>query len=108
MNMIASLDSGRANKRTPDRAQVTDNTYKGRGCIGQHGSGDTAADSACASTTGDEIMTPEEVASYLRVSRSLVYKMLKRDEIPAYCVGSLLRVRKADLLASLREKPKGL
>ncbi len=53
-------------------------------------------------------MTPEEVASYLRVSRSLVYKMLKRDEIPAYYVGSLLRVRKVDLLASLREKPKGL
>lgn len=108
MDAIGNMDSGRGVRRIPDKGQVLDNTGKGRGCIGTHGSGDAVMQGACASALGDDMLTPEEVARYLRVSRSLVYKMLKRDEIPAYYVGSLLRIRKADLLASLREKSKGL
>ena len=35
-----------------------------------------------------KVMTLEEVASYLRVHPSTVYRMLKRGQIPAFKVGS--------------------
>ena len=36
----------------------------------------------------DEIMTVEEVAEYLRVHPSTIYRMLRHGEIPAFRVGS--------------------
>ena len=34
------------------------------------------------------VLTLEEVANYLRVHPSTIYRMLKRQEIPAFKVGS--------------------
>jgi excisionase family DNA binding protein len=34
------------------------------------------------------VLTLEELASYLRVHRSTVYRMLKKGQIPAFKVGS--------------------
>jgi excisionase family DNA binding protein len=35
-----------------------------------------------------KVMTLEEVASYLRVHASTIYRLLKRRELPAFKVGS--------------------
>jgi excisionase family DNA binding protein len=43
-----------------------------------------------------------EVAEYLRISRSSVYKLIERQQIPAIRIGRLLRVRKKDLDETLR------
>jgi excisionase family DNA binding protein len=51
---------------------------------------------------GDRLLDVNEVAEYLRVSRSSVYKMIERGEIPAIRLGRLLRVNRADLETALR------
>ena len=35
-----------------------------------------------------EVMTMREVCAYLRLSRSTIYKLLKRNQIPAFHIGS--------------------
>jgi excisionase family DNA binding protein len=42
-----------------------------------------AAESAAPAT----LMTLQEVADYLRVTRSTIHRMLKRNEIPAFRIG---------------------
>lgn len=44
--------------------------------------------------TSPEVMTVEEVAKYLRVSRSTVYRLLRDREIPASKVGGYWRFRR--------------
>lgn len=41
-----------------------------------------------------EVMTVDEVAQYLRVSRSTVYRLLRDGEIPASKVGGYWRFRR--------------
>jgi excisionase family DNA binding protein len=36
----------------------------------------------------DEVLTVEEAAEYLRVSRSTIYRLLKSHQIPAFKIGS--------------------
>ncbi len=36
----------------------------------------------------DSVLTVQEVSSYLRVHPSTIYRMLKRNQIPAFRVGS--------------------
>jgi putative molybdopterin biosynthesis protein len=43
------------------------------------------------------LLTSDEVAKILKVSRSYAYLMLKRGDIPAVHVGSSVRVRPEDL-----------
>jgi excisionase family DNA binding protein len=43
----------------------------------------TAAEGA----TQETLMTLQEVADYLRVTRSTIHRMLKRNEIPAFRIG---------------------
>jgi excisionase family DNA binding protein len=38
--------------------------------------------------TSNEILTVEEVAEFLKVHASTIYKLLKRREIPAFRVGT--------------------
>ena len=49
----------------------------------------------------NRLLAVHEVAEYLRVSQSLVYKMIERKEIPAIRVGRLLRVDPRDLAEAL-------
>jgi excisionase family DNA binding protein len=44
-----------------------------------------------------EIMTPEELAEYLRVSRQTIYNLLWRGELPGMKVGTHWRLKKSDV-----------
>jgi len=45
----------------------------------------------------DEVMKPEEAASYLRLHLRTVQKMAREGALPAIRLGRLWRFRKADL-----------
>ncbi len=45
----------------------------------------------------DRILTVREVAAYLQISKSKIYYMLSRDEIPHIRIGRNVRIRRADL-----------
>lgn len=47
-------------------------------------------------------MDVPQVAEYLRVSKTSVYKLIERQKIPAIRIGRLLRVRKDELDETLR------
>ena len=51
-----------------------------------------------------EIMTPEELAGYLRVSRQTIYNLLWRGEIPGMKVGTHWRLKKSDVEKWLSQK----
>ena len=52
-----------------------------------------------------ELMTVEEVAAYLRVTKKTVYRLLKRGNIPSTKVGRQWRFDKASINEWLRQKP---
>jgi excisionase family DNA binding protein len=58
-----------------------------------------------------EIMTTDELAAYLRVSRATVYRLFKRRGLPGFRVGRDRRFRRADIdewieaSEKAREKP---
>jgi excisionase family DNA binding protein len=54
------------------------------------------------------IMTADEVAAYLRVNRTMIYRLLKRRELPAFKIGSDFRLRKTDIDEWIREREKAL
>ena len=43
---------------------------------------------------GDILLDVSQVADYLRISRSSVYKLIERRQTPAIKIGRLLRIRK--------------
>jgi excisionase family DNA binding protein len=43
------------------------------------------------------LMSPEELRRFLRVGRTLVYKLLSEGEIPSIRLGRLVRVRRSDV-----------
>lgn len=45
----------------------------------------------------DELLTFEETRKYLKIKRSLLYKLLQTGEIPASKVGKVWRIRKPRL-----------
>jgi excisionase family DNA binding protein len=45
-----------------------------------------------------EIMTVEDIAKYLRLTKITVYKLLKEGKIPGYRIGGSWRVNKKELL----------
>ena len=51
-----------------------------------------------------ELLRPADVAEILRVSRALVYVLIKSGEIPSIRIVSLVRVRKEDLEKYIHEK----
>lgn len=46
----------------------------------------------------DDVLTPEEVASFLKCSRDHVYTMVRERRLPGFKVGQLVRIRKAALI----------
>ena len=46
---------------------------------------------------GDEILTIEEVAKYLRVSDRTVYDWAQKGEIPAGKIGTVWRFKKSEI-----------
>jgi excisionase family DNA binding protein len=45
----------------------------------------------------DELMTADEVAEYLRVNRTRIYRLLKRKVVLGFKVGTDFRVRRGDV-----------
>jgi PTS system nitrogen regulatory IIA component len=56
----------------------------------------------------EEILTPEEVARYLRVSERTVYNWAQKGELPAGKIGTSWRFRKADIEKWVDGKISGL
>ena len=54
--------------------------------------------------TLDPIMTVPETAEYLKLSKSKVYYLVQRNQIPHLKIGKNVRIRKEDLLVWLEEK----
>ena len=52
----------------------------------------------------EKLITPAEVAERLKVSKALVYQMLKKGDIPAVRFGKIVRVRQDDLERFIHEK----
>lgn len=53
----------------------------------------------------DQLLTPEEVADHLRVSRPTVYAWLKMGRLRGLRAGRVWRIRRADLDAFLQPAP---
>ena len=55
----------------------------------------------------EEILTPREVADYLKISKSKVYYLIRRGEIPYIRIQRNVRVKLSDLLAWLEKNQFG-
>jgi len=44
-----------------------------------------------------EILTPHDIAEYLKVSEKTIYRLLQREGIPAFKVGGAWRFRRVDI-----------
>jgi excisionase family DNA binding protein len=53
----------------------------------------------------DQLLTGEQVAEILHVSRSFAYTLMKRGEIPTIRIGAAVRVRLEDLKAYIQGIP---
>lgn len=51
-----------------------------------------------------EILTVEEVARYLRMSKLTVYRLLQEGKIPSFKVGKQWRLKKQDLHTYLEQQ----
>lgn len=56
----------------------------------------------CTQTT--DVMTPKEVAELLRIRPRTVYELVKRNDIPYFFVGKLLRFSREAILAHLHNQ----
>ena len=52
----------------------------------------------------DPVLTIRETAEYLKLSKSKVYLMVKRKEIPHLKMGKSVRIRQSDLQEWLEQK----
>ncbi len=50
----------------------------------------------------EDLMTPQEVARYLKVSKNKIYNLVKQDDMPAYVIGGNLRFSKDQINNWLR------
>ena len=55
-----------------------------------------------------QIMTVEEVAEFLKLSKITVYKLVKKGQVPGFRVGNSWRFRKEDIVDIIsRQKSAG-
>ncbi len=52
----------------------------------------------------DEVMTIQEVADYLKVTRQTVYKLLKNGNLKAFKIGRSTRILRSELKRFIHEK----
>jgi excisionase family DNA binding protein len=45
----------------------------------------------------DAILSPEQLAAYLGIGRTLTYQILAQKRIPSFTIGKLRRVRRVDV-----------
>jgi excisionase family DNA binding protein len=51
-------------------------------------------------------MTADEVAEYLRMNRTMIYRLLKCKELPSFKIGTDFRLRRADIDEWIVKKEK--
>jgi excisionase family DNA binding protein len=83
-------------------ADLSDNGYINRENAEAENWGFAASSTSDANDQGDTLLDVSQVAEYLRISRSMVYKLIEGQRIPAIRIGRLLRVRKSELDESIR------
>ena len=83
-------------------ADLSDNGYINRENAEAENWGFAASSTSDANDQGDTLLDVSQVAEYLRISRSSVYKLIEQQQIPAIRIGRLLRVRKNELDDTLR------
>ncbi|MDD3269588.1 MAG: helix-turn-helix transcriptional regulator [Syntrophomonadaceae bacterium] len=54
----------------------------------------------------DNSLTPEEVASILKITKHTVYEMVKRGELPAYRIGRKIRIEQSDVESYIKQGKK--
>ena len=54
----------------------------------------------------EQLLKPGDVAEVLQVSKAQAYNLLKRGEIPAIHIGTLVRVRPEDLKHYIEQKAR--
>ena len=100
-------------RRSPTPAEekrvgaTRDNGTDSRGKAGAGNREPAVPSTPVGSDQGDTLLDVSEVADYLRISRSSVYKLIERQQIPAIRIGRLLRVRKDELDKTLRSMDSG-
>ena len=52
----------------------------------------------------EEIMTIPEIADYLKLSKSKVYKMVQKGDIPSIKIGKSVRLRRTDFVDWMMEE----
>ena len=55
----------------------------------------------------EKLLTLNDLADYLSVSRRTVYRILKKGDLPGYRVGNHLRFRHSDIEKWLRSNQEG-
>ncbi|ERL11712.1 DNA binding domain protein, excisionase family [Coriobacteriaceae bacterium BV3Ac1] len=88
-------------------ADAADADLSDNGCVDRENAeaenrGFAAFSTSDASDQVDTLLDVSQVAEYLRISWSSVYKLIERQQIPAIRIGRLLRVRKNQLEDTLR------
>jgi len=58
-------------------------------------------------TSKHDVMTPEEVAAYLRLDEQTTYRLLRSGTLPGIKIGRQWRIWRADLDTHLRGKSTG-
>ena len=86
----------------PAHRGISDNDAESRENVGAKIRGSAASSTSEANDLPDGLMDVPQVAEYLRVSKTSVYKLIERQKIPAIRIGRLLRVRKDELDETLR------
>jgi len=52
----------------------------------------------------DTILSPEQLAAYLGIGRTMAYQILAQKRIPSFTIGKLRRVRRADVDRYVEER----
>lgn len=86
----------------PVHREISDNDAESRENVGAKIRGSAASSTSEANDLPDGLMDVPQVAEYLRVSKTSVYKLIERQKIPAIRIGRLLCVRKDELDETLR------
>lgn len=83
---------------------IPDTSHKSRDGISDPGPGYAATINAGPRLIEDCFLNAGEVAEYLHISRSMVYKMIECRQIPAVRIGRLLRISRCELDQTLRNQ----
>ncbi len=86
----------------PVHRGISDNDAESRENVGAEIRGSAASSTSETYDLPDGLMDVPQVADYLHVSKTSVYKLLERQKIPTIRIGRLLRVRKDELDETLR------